>query len=72
MPAPMTADDFAALLRDKHAQFEQAAVKAAKLELHRPSIRTMRRNLLRLRWWQWRRRRNIEFQLAQIALALGE
>ena len=38
--------------------------------LHRESIQELRDNLAALRWWQWRRRRNIEHHLAGMAVAL--
>jgi septal ring factor EnvC (AmiA/AmiB activator) len=60
------------LVAELTTQVDHLRATTAKLDLHRDSIRAMRRNLTRLRPWQWRRRRNIEFQLAQIALTLGE
>jgi septal ring factor EnvC (AmiA/AmiB activator) len=60
------------MLHDKQERIDHLTTQVAKLTMHHDSIRLMRRNLTRLTWWQYRRRRNIEFQLAQIALTLGE
>lgn len=42
------------------------------LATRRPTILLLRRNLLRLRPWQFRRRSRILFQLAEIAITLAE
>lgn len=64
-----------AALRDgwgPKVELGQMATELTALGMHRRTILVMRRHLLRLKPWQWRRRRRIHYQLACIALALAE
>lgn len=71
-PAGLTPSDYAQLLRNQQAEIDRLRAALDKLRLHQPSIRTMRHNLLRIEWWEFRRRRNIQFQLAHLAMALAD
>lgn len=61
---------YAVRLKEQRAELNEVKFQVSRLGLHRESIQIMAGNLQRLRWWQWRRRRNIEYHLAGIAIAL--
>lgn len=60
------------LAADYAIQVDRLTQQTARLHLHRRTINVLHRNLAMLPWWSWRRRRNIEHQLAHIAITLGE
>jgi len=72
MPAALDADPAALLIRKQHDEIQQLLAQLAKRTMHDESVRRMRRNLLRLGWWHWTRRRRIIAQLAEIALSYAE
>jgi|SRR5690349_13482015 len=63
---------YAIAIAQKDREIAALTREVGKLRRHRHSIKIMGRNLHALWPFQWRRRQNIEHQLACIALALVE
>lgn len=62
----------AVMLTDQKTQVDQLTAQLAGLTRRRETILLLRRNLMRLQPWQFRRRARFLFQLAELAVTLAE